>query len=64
VAVRACELRLEGIIVGKKVQAEVLLARVRLRAGLIEFALDSGKRPSFRKIQATTTDIARFDNML
>ena len=42
----------------------MLLGRVRLRAGLIEFALNSGKRPSFRKIQATTTDIARFDNML
>ena len=50
-------MRLEGIIIGKEVQAEVLLGRVRLRAGMIEFALDRGKRPSLRKVQAATTDI-------
>jgi len=44
--------------VGKEVQAEVLLGRVRLHAGMIEFALDRDKRPPFRKFQATTTDIA------
>jgi len=57
-------LRVEGIIVGKKVQAEVLLARVRLRAGMIEFALDRGKHPSLRKAQAATTDNAPFANLM
>jgi len=57
-------IRLEGIIIDKEVQAEVLLGRLRLRAGMIEFALDADKRPSFRKFQTRTTDIARFDNML
>jgi len=50
--------------VGKEVQAEVLLGRVRLHAGMIEFALDREKRPPFRKFQATTTDTARFHNLL
>ena len=54
-ALASCALK--GIIVAKEVQAEVLLGRVRLRAGMIEFALDRGKRPSLRKVQAATTDI-------
>ena len=57
-------IRLEGIIIDKEVPAEVLLGRVRLRAGMIEFALDRGKRPSLRKAQAATTDNALFTNLL
>ena len=57
-------IRLEGIIIDKEVQAEVLLGRVRLRGGMIEFALDRGKHPSLRKAQAATTDNAPFANLM
>src|SRR5262245_20863213 len=59
----ACGTRLQGIITGG-VQAEVLLGRLEPNAGNSEFALDSGNRSSFRKIQAAMADNVGCDNLM
>jgi hypothetical protein len=57
-------MRLEGIITAREAPSGVLLARMRVHTGITEFALDGGRRSSFRQIQATSTDDTDCANLM